>query len=108
MAKNKKNQKKGAELVAVEPVNAEVEVLPPTTGTVGNFLNDTANMFKARGMRMRGLLGRIDQSGQRTEALLRVAADCMEAAETKLEQELKKEGLLAEVGDDDAESGDDE
>ncbi|MFC1833207.1 hypothetical protein ACFL2Q_00565 [Thermodesulfobacteriota bacterium] len=100
MAKNKKDASKGAELVAVEPVNTEMEVLPPTTGTVGNFLNDTANMFKARGMRMRGVLGRIDQSGQRTEALLRTAADCMEAAEAKLEHDLKKEGLLPETTDD--------
>ncbi len=103
MAKSKKGASKGADLVAVEPATAEVEVLPPVTGAVGNFLNDTTNMFKARGMRMRGLLGRIDQSGQRTEALLRVAADCMEAAEAKLDRDLRKEGLLPEVEDDEDE-----
>ena len=50
-------------------------------------------MFKARAMRMSGLLRRINESGQRTETLLRTAAERMEAAEAALEQQFNKEGL---------------
>ncbi len=90
---SKKNEEKlqGA-LVAVEP--REVTVQPPNSGVLGKFIADTENMFKARAMRMSGLLRRINESGQRTEALLRTAADRMEAAESKLEQQFDKEGLL--------------
>jgi hypothetical protein len=53
-------------------------------------------MFKARAMRMSGLLRRINESGQRTETLLRTAAERMEAAESALEQQFQKEGLVDE------------
>jgi hypothetical protein len=45
-------------------------------------------------MRMTGLLKRINASGQRTEALLRTAAERMEAAEAALGTQFKSEGLL--------------
>ena len=51
-------------------------------------------------MRMGGLLRRINESGQRTEAILRTAAERMEAAEAKLEQDLCKEGLLPDTRND--------
>lgn len=94
MAKRKKNQPPVTDLVALEPA-AEIEVLPPDSGVVGRFIEETQNMFRARAMRMKGLLSRIDESGQRTEALLRMAADRMESAEAQLEQDFVKEGLLA-------------
>jgi hypothetical protein len=47
-------------------------------------------------MRMSGLLRRINESGQRTETLLRTAAERMEAAESSLEQQFQKEGLVDE------------
>ncbi len=48
-------------------------------------------------MRMNGLLKRVDETGQRMEALLRMAAERAEAAESALEQNLLKEGLLPEI-----------
>ena len=53
-------------------------------------------MFKARAMRMSALLARINESGQRTELLLRMGAERMEAAEARLEQDLRK-GLIVET-----------
>jgi len=96
---NKSGSDKG-ELVAVQTVT-EVEVLPPSTGVVGEFLENTQNMFRARGMRMKGLLGRINESGERAELLLRMASERMEAAESQLENDLRKEGLMAELQGDD-------
>jgi gamma-glutamyl phosphate reductase len=75
----------------------EVTVLPPNCGVIGRFLEQTANMFKARAMRMNGLLKRVDETGQRMEALLRMAAKRAEEAESALEQNLLKEGLLSEI-----------
>jgi hypothetical protein len=96
-----------ADLVPVQPAG-EVTVLPPNSGVVGRFLKQTEDMFKARAMRMGGLLRRINESGQRTEAVLRTAAERMEAAEAKLEQDLCKEGLLPETGNgNDLEADDD-
>jgi hypothetical protein len=57
-------------------------------------LEETANMFKARAMRMGGLQRRINEAGQRTEDLLRTAAQKMEAAEARIRADLGKEGLL--------------
>ena len=91
MAKNN-DEKQGGALIAVEPRH-EVTVLPPNSGVVGKFIAETENMFKARAMRMAGLLRRINESGQRTETLLRTAAERMEAAEAALEQQFHKEGL---------------
>ena len=54
-------------------------------------------MFKARAMRMGGLLARINESGQRTELLLRMGAERMEAAEARLEKDLRKQGLVSEA-----------
>jgi membrane protease subunit (stomatin/prohibitin family) len=59
-------------------------------------LKQTEDMLKARAMRMSGLLRRINESGQRTESLLRTAAERMKAAETALEQQFRKEGLVVE------------
>jgi len=44
------------------------------------------------------LLARINESGHRTELMLRMAADRMEAAEGRLEQDLRKQGLVSEPG----------
>ncbi|MFC1833749.1 hypothetical protein ACFL2Q_03320 [Thermodesulfobacteriota bacterium] len=92
MAKKKKEE---AALVAVEPM--EIEVLPPQSGAVGEFLADTSNMFRARGMRMKALFGRINETGQQMEKMLRFAADTMEAAHGKLEEDLRKQGLIGDV-----------
>jgi hypothetical protein len=88
-------QKTTGDLVAVQPIT-EVTVLPPNGGVVGRFLEEVQNMFKARAMRMGGLLARINESGQRTELMLRVVAERMEAAEARLEQDLRKQGLVSE------------
>ena len=88
-------QKATGDLVAVQPVT-EVTVLPPNGGVVGRFLEEVQNMFKARAMRMGGLLARINESGQRTELMLRVGAERMEAAEARLVQDLRKQGLISE------------
>ena len=89
MAKKKHEE---TALMAEEPV--DVEVLPPRSGAVGEFLTDTANMFCAQGMRMKALFGRINETGQQMEKMLRCAADSMEAAHGKLEEDLRKQGLL--------------
>jgi hypothetical protein len=88
-------QKTTGDLVAVQPIT-EVTVIPPNGGVVGRFLEEVQNMFKARAMRMGGLLARINESGQRTEVMLRMAAERMEAAETRLDQDLRKQGLVSE------------
>jgi predicted DNA-binding WGR domain protein len=92
MAKKKHEE---TALVAVEPM--AIEVLPPQSGAVGEFLADTANMFRARGMRMKVLFGRINETGQQMEKMLRCAADTMEAAHAKLEEDLRKQCLLPEI-----------
>jgi hypothetical protein len=79
-------------LAAVPPPN-DIIVPAPDSGFLGRFLEDTENMLKARAMRMSGLLRRINESGQRTENLLRMAAERMEAAYAKIEKDLCKEGL---------------
>jgi hypothetical protein len=89
-------QKTTGDLVAVQPIT-EVSVLPPNGGVVGRFLEEVQNIFKARAMRMGGLLARINESGQRTELLLRMGAERMEAAEARLEQDLRKQGLASEA-----------
>ncbi len=84
--------------------STSVEVLPPNSGVVGQFLDETRNMLKARAMRMNGPLRRINESGQRTEALLRQAAERMEAAEVALGAQFQNEGLLPDrEGDEEAE-----
>jgi hypothetical protein len=88
-------QKTTGDLVAVQPVT-EVTVLPPNSGVVGRFLEEVQNMFKARAMRISGLLARINESGHRTELLLRMGAERMEAAECRLEQDLRKQGLVSD------------
>ena len=92
MAKKKKEE---TALVAVESM--EVEVLPPQSGAVGEFLADTSNMFRARGMRIKALFGRINETGQQMEKMLRFAAETMEAAHGKLEEDLRKQGLFADT-----------
>ena len=95
MSKQKGMRRTTGELVAVQPIT-EVTVLPPNSGVVGRFLEEVQNMFKARAMRMGGLLRQIDESGQRTELMLRMAAERMEAAEARLERDLRKQGLVSE------------
>jgi len=90
------------DIVALQPTGT-VTVLPPGSGVVGQFLEQTANMLRARQMRMVGLLRRLNESGPRTEALLRTAAEKMEAAETALGEQFQKEGLVVE-SDGDADS----
>ena len=91
MAKRGSNQV--TDLVTFQPGD-KITVLPPNSGFVGAFLEQTANMFKARAMRMNGLLRRLNESGQRTEQLLRQAAERMEAAESALTARFRNEGLL--------------
>ena len=85
----------GVSLITIQPVT-EITVLPPDSCFLGRFLKETENMLKARAMRMGRLLRKINESGQQTEALLRIAAGKMGAAQAKLEKELIKEGLLPE------------
>jgi hypothetical protein len=87
------------ELITLQPTD-KITVLPPNSGVVGAFLEQTANMFKARSMRMNGLLRRIDEAGQRTEVLLRTAAESLEAAEAALQGQFDKEGLVNDAGAD--------
>lgn len=61
---------------------------------VGSFLEQTATTFKAGAMRINGLTRRMDEAGQRTESLLRTATECMEAAETTLQEQFNREGLV--------------
>jgi hypothetical protein len=103
MAKQK-NSRNVTDLVTLQPNNDSVTVLPPDSGVVGQFLDETRNMLKARAMRMSGLLRRINESGQRTEALLRHAAERMEAAESALNTQFQDEGLLPDrEGNEEAE-----
>ncbi len=95
MDKARESNRNVTDLVPVQPAG-EVTVLPPNSGVVGRFLKQTEDMFKARAMRMSGLMRRINESGQRTEALLRTAAERMEAAESNLEHQFQKEGLVME------------
>lgn len=98
MARAHESSRNVAELVSFHP-SSEVTVLPPNSGVVGRFIAETENMFKARAMRMNGLLRRINESGQRTEVLLRMSAERMEAAEAALEQQFRKQGLVMESED---------
>jgi hypothetical protein len=101
MANPKETNRNLTDLVPVESLKG-VSVLPPNSGFVGRFLEEAENMFKARAMRMNGLLRRINESGQQTEALLRMAAERMEAAQSKIAKDLQKEGLLSESGADES------
>jgi hypothetical protein len=88
------------DLVTIQPTD-KITVLPPNSGIVGAFLEQTANMFKAaRAMRMQGLLRRVDEAGQRTEVLLKMAAERKEAAEEALKGQFSKEGLLTDTDSD--------
>jgi len=87
------------DLVTYQPAD-KITVLPPNSGVVGSFLDQTANMFRARAMRMNGLLRRLDEAGQRTEVLLRTTAERMEAAEQALQGQFNKEGLVTETDTD--------
>jgi hypothetical protein len=91
-----KQKEVSREMVPVQPMG-EVTILPPNSGVVGKFLEDVHNMFKARAMRMGGLLRQIDEAGHRTEVMLRMAVERMEAAENRLEQDLRKQGLISEA-----------
>jgi hypothetical protein len=98
MAKQK-DTRNVTDLVTFQATGAStstVTVLPPDSGVVGQFLEETRNMLKARAMRMNGLLRRINESGQRTEQVLRQAAERMEAAEASIAAQFQNEGLLPE------------
>lgn len=99
MSRGKESHGTSAAIVPIQTIK-EVLIAPPTSGVMGKFLEETQNMFKARAMRMNGLLRRINESGQRTESLLRMAAESMEAAEAKLQTDLGKEGLLPDADGD--------
>ena len=94
MSKNKKKLDETA-LVALQP-STEITILPPESGVVGEFLDNVRNTFKARSMRMNGLMNRINETGQRMEGLLRMAAERIDAAEARLEDDLRGQGLLAD------------
>ncbi len=94
MSKKRNSQGKG-ELAPVH--EAEMTILPPAGGIVGEFLTDTENMFRARSMRMKSLFARINETGQRMEGLLRMAAERIDAAEARLEDDLRGQGLLADT-----------
>jgi hypothetical protein len=102
MAKQQDPNRSVSELVAFQPTST-VTILPPSSGVVGQFLEETQNMFKARAMRMSGLLRRINESGQRTETLLRTAAERMESAEAALEKQFLNEGLVQDNDDNGSE-----
>jgi hypothetical protein len=99
MSKGKESPGTSVEIVPIQTTK-EIVISPPNSGVVGRFLEETQNMFRARAMRMTGLLRRINESGQRAESLLRMAAEKMEAAEAKLQADLGKEGLLPEPQSD--------
>ena len=69
MAKPKDTHRISNELITLQPTD-NITVLPPNSGVVGTFLEQTANMFKARAMRMNGLLRRIDESGTKNGSML--------------------------------------
>jgi len=96
MSKQKEMNRNATELVAIQPA-AEITVLPPNSGVIGRFLDETHNMFKGRAMRMSGLLRRINETGHRMEAMMRTAAEMMDASEAQLEQDFRKEGLLRDT-----------
>jgi hypothetical protein len=99
MARNSEMSHNPLDLVALPP-SSELTLLPPNSGAVGRFLADTEIMFRAIAMRMSGLLRRINESGRRTETLLRTGSERMEATESALQQQLQKQGLLSENEDD--------
>lgn len=89
------SKRTSTDLVTVQP-DDNITVLPPQDGVVGTLIEQMSNMFKARAMRMNGLLRRIDEAGQRTESMLRTAAERMEAAEAAMQEQFTKEGLTAQ------------
>src|SRR5208283_1586884 len=103
----KQKDERETTLAAVQPLSDTV--LPaPDSGFLGRFLDETENMLKARAMRMSGLLRTLNESGQRTEILLRKAAERMESAHAKLEKDLQKAGLMPPLNGDEADEGQDE
>jgi hypothetical protein len=100
-----KDPRNVTDLVTLQPADEAVTVLPPDSGVMGQFLDETRNMLKATAMRMTGLLKRINASGQRAEGLLRTAAERMEAAEAALVTQFKSEGLLPDSEDDEGTEG---
>lgn len=105
MAREKDERETG--MTVIQPLG-DMAVPPPDSGFLGKFLQDNENMLKARAMRMSGLLRRINESGQRTENLLRTAAEKMEAAYAKIEKDLCKEGLAPGSNESGSAEGQDE
>jgi hypothetical protein len=60
MAKQK-DARNVTDLVAFQPATT-VTALPPDSGVMGQFLDETRNMLKARTMRMNGLLPDNDEN----------------------------------------------
>jgi hypothetical protein len=103
----KQKDERETSLAAVQPID-DILVPAPDSGFLGRFLQDTENMLRARAMRMSGLLRTLNESGQRTELLLRKAAERMEAAHSKLEKDLQKAGLMPPLNGDEADERKDE
>ncbi|MGO9118951.1 MAG: hypothetical protein ACLQPD_15250 [Desulfomonilaceae bacterium] len=100
----KQKDERETTLAAVQPLS-DIVVPAPDSGFLGRFLDETENMLRARAMRMSGLLRTLNESGQRTELLLRKAAERMEAAHYKLERDLQKAGLMRPLNGDEADEG---
>jgi hypothetical protein len=80
--------------VALRTNDARIDIpTAPTSGVFGEFMDRTADMFKARAMRCGGLLRRLDESGQRFEGLLKKAALKSEAMEADAIVSLTAQGL---------------
>jgi hypothetical protein len=88
----KKEQSKG-NLVSFQP--AEVKVQAPRNGVVGDFLTNTEIMFQTHTLRMKSLVTQINVTQDRMESLLEIAGEMLGAAETRLEEDLRRQGLLA-------------
>ena len=101
------NDTANTDVTRLQPMS-DMTVLPPDSGFLGRFLQETENMLRARAMRMSGLLRTLNESGQRTELLLRKAAERMEAAHSKLEKDFQKAGLMPPLNGDEADERKDE
>lgn len=80
-------------LVSFQP--AEVKTLAPRNGIVGEFLTNTESMFHTHSLRMKSLVTKLNVTQDRMESLLEIAGEMLGAAETRLEEDLRRQGLLA-------------
>ena len=61
MAEQNENTK-ATDVTPVQPMS-DMTILPPDSGFLGRFLQETENMLRARAMRMSGLLRTLNESG---------------------------------------------